>query len=774
MTDTNATASASTTGGGGGAVTKQPEEKKAKKKPTTTATTSSPKKSATQIQKRTGTAAAATKKEQQKPSPLGAAIPFSPFFDDDKKWKAHVMSTTDCMASEQAIGLNGVTFPVRIQRWGLNKMSSDSASGAGNSSGGGGSGSSNAMIAYGSNRGAIAIPGSSTIVSVKDPKKKFRTESYYIVVECGSFAGVPSAVNSQHLFLPLDISNSTATQDAKIQIPISRITGEKITHKVINSGQHLRIFTNSSSIKDFTSMDIAFCVKCVASLAVAPSTDSEIWDLVDKVNKSDKSTPPMKRVVAGEKTMLDSYIPTRFSKLSQLPIEVLQGYFDRTSDKMTDTERCNLELEFPEIAYQIDQTKIGSANKPIRVCSGLNSSMFMHVVKMDYPGQAVGDFLAGLTDPARKFVIESAFEWVQHPLEQNVYMVFYPMKLQNSIAKRRGCKIEDVIGGGSQQVPPNSEVTTRWAMTVYEGSGYKCFSKILNKETPCLRFSAVGETWKPGCYYKEEGCVNSRVLINASCVAWTKEVVQAYGISNVDVWTILAPQIMEYGRNVFSCRVNISATGRIPSVAKNNGDMRLGDTMTCALDVEEIYADMPDLLNRIGIPISATKAMELIGRMPPNEIEISNANTSTLPAVICLSECPGQLATAMCAKCTYRVLCNNVIEELIPSFNEELGDAIFTPDWCTREDIRLPSGATSHASDDLRKNTLFVKINDSTVRYVWAIRSDIKVSYERVLFSMDIFHNGTKYDDNGMAIMVDLAAAGKRGQITDDDEMEME
>ena len=718
------------------------------------AATSSPVKSASSSSSRKAKKADQPTSSLAKPLPAipvgpPAAIPSTPLFDDDKKWAAHVLATATTMASQQSISVDGISFPVRILTWGVNKTPQ---------SGGAAANSSNAPV--GANRGAIAMPGTNASSStIKDPKKKGRFESYNIYMECGSFKGVPGAKNDQFFFIPIDVNKTAAAQF--IKPPVSRITGENITDRVLNVGQRVRIFTNNSSIKNFTSMDPAFCIKARGSLSVVPSADSDLWDKIEAANKAGA---PMKRATAGEKTAKDTYKPTRFCKLAQLPKEVLEAYLDRTSAKMTDEERINLEYEFPEIAYQDEPlVQIISPNmppKPVRICSNLNCSMFMPVVKTDYIGQSVGDFLAGLKDPATANNIENAYQWTQNPYESNVYMVFRPTKEQDQIAGHRARKKEDLTP--QELAAPNPEVTSRWAMRVFEGSGYKCYSSIEQRDVVCLRFFAAGEIWQPGVYYKEPQCIATRVLVSANTAAWSKQIVRAYGVSNTDMWLILAPLFLEYTTNVFSCRVNVNQTNRIPAVAGNGGNIRNGDTLTCALDVEEIFADIPGALARIGIPISKNKVLELVGCIMPTEAEIASADTSALGAATCLSEMPNKMAAAIAAKCTFRVLCNTPIEDLIPSIDTEIGDAIFTPSWCSREDITLPSGKVLKASDDLRKATIYTRMNDSPVRYVWAVRPDIKTSFDRISVALNILHNGTKYDDNGMPCVSDPAAVSKR------------
>lgn len=685
------------------------------------------------------------KKSKTVQQPLPSIIPATPLFDDSDKWTAHVMMTANTLASQKSIGTDGITFPVRIAKWKQNKTN--------------GGDDTIGMNATGANRGAIIVNDKS------DKNGKRDMKSYSVSVECAPLANVVlrdgTANKKPHIFIALDIKTSRNSGDVKIDAPISRITGELITHRAINVGQHLHFFTNNSNIKMFTSMDIAYAVKSIASLSTAPSNNPVIWEMVNTANKL--GVPAAK---PGECSMLNDYKPTRFCKLPQLPLEVLQSYYDRTNDKMNDTERANLELEFPEIAFQ-RQTLRNGQNIPVRMCSNLNCSMFMSAVKMDYIGQGVGDFLIGLDYPDRLAEIESAFEWMKAPLERNVYIVSRPSDLQSNISQNRGRKQLDIPNAPAR----NPDITTRWAVEVFNGeSGLKCYSKIAKADVPCLRFGAIGETWQPGCYYKDPECVLSRILINAHCAAWDKQIRQAYGIAKIDAWIALAPQFLQFGTNVFSCRVNVIQTNRIPSVAQNGKNMMVGDQLTCALDVEEIFSDLPTLLTKIGIHITKEKALEIIKRTHPSEADICKCDTMFLQATTCLSEQPDQVAAAIAAKCTYYVTCNMSLEELVPMLNHDcdIGDAIFSPAWYGNDDITLQSGKVLKASDDLRKTTKYMKIHECPIRYVWAIRPDIKSSHDRFAMVMKILHDGGEYDDNGMPFVADPGAAGKRANTVEE------
>lgn len=682
-------------------------------------------------------------------------IPTTPFFDNIDKWAAHVSMSTSTIISQKSIGTDGFTFPVRIEKWGHIKTSSSNLVDKSSNS----SIFKPCNIGTTSNRGNIILPGTQSDQKSKNGKREMK--SYHVSAECASLTNVVLENRTRndvpYIFIPLDVKVGRNSNDLKIDAPISRITGEIITHRVINVGQRLRFFTNNSNIESFTSMDVGYAVKTIASITTAPSIDPTIWEIVNSTNKL--GTPTNSKNPIG--TSIREYKPTRFSKLPQLPLEVLQAYYDRTSDKLTDIERINLELEFPEIAFQ-RQTLRDGQNVPLRICSNLSSSMFMSAVKMDYIGQGVGDLLSGLGNHKHTTEIENAFDWIKSPLSRNIYIVSRPAKIQSEISQNRGRVRLDT------DKQPNQDITTRWAVEVFNGTGLKCYSKIGNREVVCLRFSAVGETWQPGCYYKDPECISTRILINAYCAAWDKQIIQAFGITNVDAWSILAPQIIEFGTNIFSCRVNVSHTNRIPIVAQNSKNMIMGDQLTCSLDVEEIFSDVPTLLNTIGIPVSRKKVIEILGCSVPTEADIYKCDTSFLPATVCLSEHADMLAMTISGKCTYRIVCNVALDELVPSINgdTDIGDAIFSSAWCGNDDITLTtSGKVSKATDDLRKSTKYMKINDCHIRYIWAIRPDIKASHNRFDMVQKIFYEGGQYDENGIPIIADPGAIGKRSTI---------
>ena len=106
---------------------------------------------------------------------LPPVIPATPLFDDGDKWAAHVLMSASTIASQKSIGTEGITFPVRIEKWGQNKTIGGGSGDAGSSASASASGSG----ATGANRGAVVVvPGTQKDQKGKGGKRDMK--SYFV------------------------------------------------------------------------------------------------------------------------------------------------------------------------------------------------------------------------------------------------------------------------------------------------------------------------------------------------------------------------------------------------------------------------------------------------------------------------------------------------------------------------------------------------------------------------------------------------------------------
>jgi hypothetical protein len=652
--------------------------------------------------------------------------------------------------------------------------------------------------------------------------------SYNVKIEVGSLKNITNSYavvspTGDYMFIPISISNSDLTLKTwKLQHPRSRVTGKLIKWIVISKNSRRMIFTSSEKVPSLTPRDVVYVIGATASLAVAknvtmttvpvtntaaaagiripdaamarnkaqgsvivigkhtsPTTTASIPDIAGYTSGGSSynvatrgggggngggvlnlPTSPSKSLVVASnfasagrgkappiapdvleaakrseamsscESQLEelNYRPSRCACQAFVDMYSWEAYRSMDPAKMSDEERIALEYEHPEIAaFDSD------ISDDYRVTVNMNCTAFVSAMgggSEFIPGQQQYDLLryaVGMKD------LESAYAWSQNPLSQNemLYVVSRPKEQNDEIAMARA---EDTTG---------NMVTTRFHVDpitkVYGNSGseefdqaFVSFSPLGMSRHPCIRTAVIGETWKPGTLYasaedRSKITAEDRTMISARMNAWDTVVTNAFGITGLRPWELLASQLMAHNDIIYVCRTNVKATEQMPNTLVNGGSPVEAATsksprhVTVTLDVEQILTDYPAFIRKIGTKIERKELMAELRKADigePSESDMANADSSVLRPVTCLNENRGKLAAALKAP----------------------GVAFYVTPTITLKNVR----------------------------YVWAVRNDMKPDANNAIACFNIFTMGGMYDSKLGAPITDLTsnAAATSAMIT--------
>lgn len=727
-----------------------------------------------------------------------------------EEYKKQGSSIATEMRTSHVIKARGATFPIRYNRGGQNKITDTTNSGQQGAGGGGGGGGNTNGSSLGSG-GSIADGEQKTsfnmkvtvgsLKNVSGPESWTDDTGEYVLIKLGK--GKPADKNT------LPVSTVTGKQITAVLV---RRGNERILFtpfpcislppRSIHYGVSIRptytfrktsplsdplpgqgsssssVSTQSEMFQQTSVLDVdtrkrrVVTLGCsslprgMASVAGAPSVSSSgagqkrpkyrgrQQQQVPSTNTTTSAGMNPDSAVANAIGDPDSWykdvlpIPprNRMSDISFVTQEIIDLYSDPNSG-LTRDERYELELQHPEIikvTLSSDALKQGYKFPAVT----FNCDTVCPAIAEDYVGQSNDDLVAYL-QKTPELETRLTPEMVHTYTGETIFVVHRPDTMFTEMFKTR------MTNRNTPRFLAKLQFVESLPMkrgSDQEQSPWVCFSTKANINRMRAMFEVRITTWDPTSDKFMPDTGKSEVGLKGSI--YQEQLSCVFGISNWKDWKELAPSIMPSTPLYIQCYINKTYTENLTS---NKSGQVCANVAYAYVDVDTIHAEFREGLRRVGLPITAKRAGELIKKAwPIDPSELANANKRDLWSVTCLTTSPNKYATTVAVGCDYFLVTNTTAWTMgdLNTIQPEIGDLISSDKWYTKETITVPStGAKILANDPMRVPFRAVNIYTASIKYIYAVRKDVSDSIQRAELAISTFESGGTYDYMGFPIV---------------------
>lgn len=622
------------------------------------------------------------------------------------------------------------------------------------------------------------------------------------------------------MFIPIK-KGAVASKLAGVTLPRSIVDDREITHKLVTKGSRISVFCDAAQAACVVRNEYYYVVSAKATFnlrepktgnaqpgAAVPQSGAIGFRFKQQVPLGSPlgMTPFPKQAVPDEDGGGRSVVATTAAGDGEIPPAVpeLSGGFLTESvakayeDPNTPVEvKRRLELEYPELAGDRSMPRV-LLDQGYGTSFAINCECVIPTQKEDFLGHGLADLVELYKEtPEQETVIDATM--LNNP-KVSMMIVARPADVFDVVAADRllemNCGVPvltvfEYTKTVSSQAGGTGATGTKTQGVQLGGSGgaagqmktspWSCYAKRRAAWEMCYRFRAIVTSWPPGTAYSAAG--SNMFYATLKGTVFQDMIKFAFGITSLDAWEKFAELLVENTEAWLTTVFQPDETRKLELNYAQQADQR----PLVSIKVIDILADLATALReRIGIPITAKKATELIGESFPNEAALRAATPYSLSAVTCLSEHAELLKEAIVSGCSFYAITNSAIHRsqdiILANLGQEIGSALFSADWYDFdkpyeiEDASkvlvpgeggafrpLGAGKVSIAgTDKIRMKTMQLSrdlLQPTAVAYVYSVRPAAGITAARALAAQKVFAEGGNYDHMGIPLVGDAVFA---------------
>lgn len=612
-------------------------------------------------------------------------------------------------------------------------------------------------------------------------------------------------------------------KNLRLPFPTSHVTDKEIDRLLLYKGRNITLFCPTDRVGsvfcgglyDAVSASVTYTVKppkaadpAATPGAAAKPARPKLFVPVRKQLASLPITPrgtPAWPAGCGA-AIADAAAPAAAATPTQLPPEVIEALSQplpwTTRDEIlkafgdpatTPAQLLRIEYEYPELAGTVG-LPADLQEKGYEASVNVGCEDFWPLQKEEYPGQGRADMISMYKRcPEIETVIDvktlkesalkgTTFTLVARPLdmmEKECEARFNDLQCRVSIADKFVYKTTPVVKDGK-----TFSALTFNTKALYPGT---------KNPVPGIQlgFAAMALTWPPGT--SRAAPANEKIVFRGTVLGteYINVIAPAFGVTNSDAWDRLGKLIVDNTVAWHCVRVNKVKTADRPFNRHNRGT-----PVSAEVVVNPVYM-IPDfatsLRERIGIPITAERADELVRRVNPRSPQVPlgftpaeaarYARAKCIQEVTCLTENPHLLTEAIAAGCEFYAITTSQVQKpdsgvKFSRLGPEVGAALFDVAWYDKKPYEIQDASKVIVDDPPRplgKGKMMLEISHSvrwdtvqisrdllsadTTIYVYAVRPPSATGAERYEAALKIYQNGGSYNEKGTPLVENSATA---------------